>query len=129
MFDGVHMGHRKLLSAAVRMAAETGAVPVAYTFSNSPQSIFRDPPPILTLPEEKAEIIRALGLEVQMEAFTEKFASQQPLEFIEMLMDQYDLRGVVCGFNYHFAASGLEIPRCSGSLERGTGFKPALCPP
>lgn len=128
MFDGVHMGHRKLLSAAVRMAAEMGAVPVAYTFSNSPQSIFRDPPPILTLPEEKAEIIRALGLEVQMEAFTEKFASQQPLEFIEMLMDQYDLRGVVCGFNYHFGSKRAGNPEVLREFGERNGFQTCVVP-
>jgi len=102
MFDGVHMGHRKLLSEARRMAEELNAIPVAHTFSNNPQSLFRAPPPVLTLPEEKRELIESLGLVVDMVPFTMETANTAPEAFLDMLSEKYDLKGVVAGFNYSF---------------------------
>lgn len=102
MFDGVHMGHRKLLFEAKRMAGELKAIPVAHTFSNNPQSLFRDPPPVLTLPEEKRELIESLGLVVDMVPFTHEIANTEPVAFLDMLSEKYDLKGVVAGFNYSF---------------------------
>ncbi|MGI6193340.1 MAG: riboflavin biosynthesis protein RibF [Christensenellales bacterium] len=102
MFDGVHMGHRTLLFEAKRMASELNAVPVAHTFSNNPQSIFRNTPPVLTLPEEKRELIESLGLMVDMVPFTPEIAHTEPEVFLDMLSEKYDLKGVVAGFNYSF---------------------------
>ncbi|MGI6150714.1 MAG: riboflavin biosynthesis protein RibF [Christensenellales bacterium] len=102
MFDGVHMGHRKLLFEAKRMAAELNAVPVAHTFSNNPQSLFRDPPPVLTLPEEKKELIESLGIMVDMVPFTQEIAQTAPEAFLDMLSEKFELKGVVAGFNYCF---------------------------
>ena len=51
MFDGVHMGHRRLLLKAAELAQRLGAQPVAFTFTNNPQTLFGAAPPVLTLPE------------------------------------------------------------------------------
>ncbi len=102
MFDGVHMGHRKLLFEAKRMAEELGAIPVAQTFSNNPQTVFKKSPPVLTLPEEKKELIESLGLTVDMEPFTIEIAHTSPENYLELLTEKYDLLGIVAGFNYRF---------------------------
>ncbi len=102
MFDGVHMGHRKLFFEARRMAGERNALPVAHTFSNNPQSLFRNPPPVLTLPEEKKELIESLGLAVDMVPFTMETARTEPEDFLAALREKFDLKGVVAGFNYCF---------------------------
>lgn len=102
MFDGVHMGHRKLLFEAKKMAEELNALPVAHTFSNNPQALFRNPPPVLTLPEEKKELIEALGITVDMVPFTMDIARTRPEDFLGILTEKFDLKGVVAGFNYCF---------------------------
>ena len=87
MFDGVHMGHRRLLLKAAELAQRLGAQPVAFTFTNNPQTLFGAAPPVLTLPEEKAALIGSLGLQVHMEPFTMEFASQSPEGFLQKLME------------------------------------------
>jgi len=102
MFDGVHMGHRQLLSVAADMAREKNAVAVAHTYSNSPQSVFGKAPPILTLPAEKKRIMEELGILVDMELFTREVAGTEPEAFIAQLAERFTICGLVAGFNHFF---------------------------
>ena len=129
MFDGVHLGHRTLLRQAAALAKAQGAQPVAYTFSNNPQSLFGAAPPVLTLPEEKAELIRSLGLSVDMEPFTLEFASQSPEEFLHRLMERYALKGIVAGFNYHFGKKRQGDAALMLEFGRRFGFEVCILPP
>lgn len=104
MFDGVHIGHRKLMRVAVALAKELNAQPVAFTFLNSPRSLFMKAPPMLMLPEEKRETIERLGLKADMREFTLKFSQQTPDEFLGNLMDTYEVRGIISGFNFMFGS-------------------------
>ena len=48
MFDGVHIGHQKLIQTAVSAANRLHAMPAVYTFSNHPLSILGGRPRLLT---------------------------------------------------------------------------------
>ena len=39
-FDGVHIGHQKILKSAVQMATKLGGKPACFTFSNHPRELF-----------------------------------------------------------------------------------------
>src|SRR2546422_8194349 len=63
VFDGVHLGHREILGAAVTRAREGGMVAVACTFEPHPMEVLqpgRAPAPIATL-DERLELIGATG--------------------------------------------------------------------
>ena len=40
MFDGMHVGHKKIIDAAVLIARQSGLVPAVFTFKNHPQELF-----------------------------------------------------------------------------------------
>jgi riboflavin kinase / FMN adenylyltransferase len=62
-FDGLHLGHRQLISTAVERARSLGFLSAVLTWEPHPNAVIRPDQPVqlLTSPEEKAELISALG--------------------------------------------------------------------
>lgn len=102
MFDGVHVGHQTLLKQTACLAEKLGAKPVAYTFLNHPQSVFGNPPLILTTPEEKWDLISRMDVDPIMVPFTKELSYQEPVAFLRVLEERFCVKGLVAGFNYHF---------------------------
>jgi riboflavin kinase / FMN adenylyltransferase len=76
-FDGVHVGHRSLLSRTVDAARERNARSVAVTFDRHPREILTpgEEPRLLTTVERKASLIAAIGIDVLVVLeFTEPFS-------------------------------------------------------
>lgn len=108
-FDGVHIGHARLISEAVQLAGEYAVPSVALTFDRHPLSLIRPEatPPALTSPEEKRRRLAALGLDALIEhPFTAEFAALSPDEFFELLRRSLRPRALVVGFNYTFGRKG-----------------------
>jgi riboflavin kinase/FMN adenylyltransferase len=90
-FDGVHLGHRSLLSRTVDAARERDARSVAVTFDRHPREILTpgEEPRLLTTVERKASLIAASGIDalVVLE-FTEPFSNITAEEFVrDVLVD------------------------------------------
>jgi len=65
VFDGVHRGHQQLVTRMVEAAHSTNKVAIVLTFAPHPAAALgREPPPLLTTVEERAEYLTALGLDV-----------------------------------------------------------------
>jgi riboflavin kinase/FMN adenylyltransferase len=93
-FDGVHLGHRRILEAVRARAAALGAEPLALTFEPHPrQFLFPDAKTsLLTAPREKTALIKALGVRVVTLPFDAATAALTAEEFAtEVLMRR--LRG------------------------------------
>jgi len=106
VFDGVHLGHRAILGAAVAHARAIGSPAVACTFDPHPLEVLqpdRAPLPITTL-DERLELIAACGVdEAVVLAFTRELAAMEPEAFVkDVLVDRLDARQVVVGFNHRF---------------------------
>ena len=105
-FDGVHIGHRRLLCAA-RDAAEgiPSCAAAAWTFT----SLAKDNPavPALTTPEEKLHQFAAAGLDYAILEDFDAVRSRSAKDFTEnYLMDRLHAAAVVCGFNFRFGRGG-----------------------
>ena len=101
-FDGVHLGHRRILGAAAAWAAANGCVPAAFTFHfGEKRTKGAD---ILTL-SERCRRIRGAGAErVLCEEF-DAIAELSPEEFVEkILCEKLDAAAVFCGDNFRFGA-------------------------
>lgn len=108
-FDGVHIGHAKLIREAVRLAGEFSVSSAALTFDRHPLSLIRPEavPRALTSPEEKRDRLAALGLAALIEhPFTPEFAALSPDEFFSLLYESLHPRALVVGFNYTFGRKG-----------------------
>jgi riboflavin kinase / FMN adenylyltransferase len=111
-FDGVHLGHRSLLSAAVEAARERGSRSVAVTFDRHPREILTpgQEPRLLTTIERKASLIADCGIDVLVVLeFTESFSTIIAEDFVrDVLIDGIHAVHVRVGpdFNFGHRAAG-----------------------
>ena len=108
-FDGVHLGHRKLIAEAVSLAGQLHVPSAALTFDRHPLSLIRpDAVPLpLTTPEEKERLLSRLGLDVLIvQPFTQEFSQLSPDAFFGQLYASLHPRALVVGFNYTFGRKG-----------------------
>jgi len=109
-FDGVHLGHQKILQIVVDRAREIGVLGMVFTFEPHPLKILAPDrcPPLLTTFHEKMKLLQKLNLDIVLFArFTEEFASQHPEEFIQrILWDKLRVKEVYVGYNHTFGRGG-----------------------
>ncbi|MGN0975323.1 MAG: bifunctional riboflavin kinase/FMN adenylyltransferase [Gemmiger sp.] len=102
-FDGVHLGHRAVMGAAVECASANGLTPAAFTFSLPAGNTLKGGR--LLSPEEKHRRITALGVEEYMEPAFESFRSLSPEDFVNhILKNCFRAKAVFCGDNFTFGA-------------------------
>jgi riboflavin kinase/FMN adenylyltransferase len=105
-FDGIHLGHQRVLGFTLTMAKDTGAVATALTFEPPPLKILRPEtaPPRISTNQQRMEWFAALGMEAAVVLpFTKELAELTPEEFVEeLLVQQLSVKSVVVGDNFHF---------------------------
>ncbi len=109
MFDGVHLGHRRLIETTVALARADGIPSAVDTFETHPLRVLcpeRAPAQLLTN-EQRARRMAALGVDVLvMRPFTLAYAAQPPELFLERLCETLRPRHIVVGYNYTFGRKG-----------------------
>ena len=103
-FDGVHAGHRKLLSLA---AEKKGGITKSAVFTFSvPTSRIKSGISLLTSPEERYPLFREIGIELLILADFEDIAALSHEQFArDILFDQCHVRRALCGFNFRYGRS------------------------
>jgi len=107
MFDGVHTGHRQLLSQLTQKAKELNGEAVVITFWPHPRMVLQqdaDKLRFLTSPEERTKLFSQLGIDhLLLIPFTQKLANLTAEEFIKkFLVDQIGIKHLLVGFNHRF---------------------------
>jgi len=104
-FDGVHLGHRRILEALIRESREAGLDPVLVTFEPHPRYYFKpeEKPSLLTTPWEKAELLKAWPVEVIPLAFDRELAELEADAFVEgFLKERLGGRRFLLGHDHRF---------------------------
>src|SRR5258708_5505283 len=105
-FDGIHLGHQRLLQHCIALGKESGAVATALTFEPLPQKVLRpdSAPARISTNEQRLEWFAALGMEAAVVLpFTMELSRLAPEEFVdEILVRQLQVRAVVVGDNFRF---------------------------
>lgn len=121
-FDGVHLGHREVLSAVVREARELGIRAVAITFDPHPERFLRPDraPRLLTPLDEKVRLLALTGIDaVVLLPFDASLAGLTAEEFVHgILVEQIGVCSLHEGGNFrfgHHAQAGVEELRAFGA--------------
>ena len=130
MFDGVHIGHKKLIDTAVLIAKARGLVPAVYTFSNHPQELLGHSVNRLCSNEDRVKYMTALGIKlVDMVEFTKQIRSLPPKEFIDMLAERLNPAVIVAGYNYTFGMKKAGDTAMREKLATARNIDAAVIPP
>ncbi len=117
-FDGMHPGHRAVISRAVDKARQMKKKAMVYTFSTIPRALFADAPKMLMSAEDREKEMLKMGVsEVVMVDFTKEIAEMSPEAFVKMLFETYHPCAIVAGEDYSFghkARGNMEMLRTFG---------------
>ena len=104
-FDGVHRGHQAVLAEVTRRARAGKLTSVLVTFDPHPLAVVNPPaaPKLLTLSEEKKDLVTAAGIEqFVLMPFTPAVAQLDAEAFVRRLCDEYAMRELVMGYDHGF---------------------------
>ena len=100
MFDGVHIGHRAVITRALN---DGRFVPSVFTFSHTGTLKSGG---FLQTNKKRQEMLSQLGVEDVFEGDFTALRNLSPVDFVEMLVSQLHAKAIVCGFNFHFGKNG-----------------------
>ena len=105
-FDGVHLGHQKVIQTAVDEAQKKGRKAAVMTFHPHPSVVLKQlnkRNDYLTPIEEKADLIRKLGVdELYIVKFDEAFSQVSSQEFVDDYLIKLNVKHVVAGFDFTY---------------------------
>lgn len=105
-FDGVHIGHQALFHEVIEKADAIDGTSIAMTFDPHPSRVLQknNNPALITLQEQKAELIERSGMQVLIcIPFTKQFASLSAEDFIKnLLIDKIGMKAIIVGGDYTF---------------------------
>ncbi|MFA6172209.1 MAG: bifunctional riboflavin kinase/FAD synthetase [Kiritimatiellales bacterium] len=105
-FDGVHIGHRKVISTAVEQAVARGGEAWVFTFNPHPAKVLNPEkaPPLISAETCRLRQFEALGVHgVIAVPFDKTFAHTEPEQFLSNLWKKLpSLSGIVCGTDWSF---------------------------
>ncbi|MGH3081464.1 MAG: riboflavin biosynthesis protein RibF [Gaiellaceae bacterium] len=97
-FDGVHLGHRRVIEAAKAAGLPTSVL----TFDPHPRLVLGNQVELLTTLERRVELLAELGVEVVVVRFTPDMALATPEEFADSTLRPLGAEVVVAGANFRF---------------------------
>ncbi len=105
-FDGIHLGHKKLIDKVIADAEKSGGRSFLVTFNPHPRSIVSKDfeLKLLTNLKEKTKILDSLGMQnLFILNFTKEISQLTAEEFFKkFIINGIGLRKIVIGFNHHF---------------------------
>jgi riboflavin kinase/FMN adenylyltransferase len=98
-FDGVHLGHRRVIEAALAAGPQAAVV----TFDPHPRAALGNRVELISTLERRLELIESLGVsETLVLPFTPDLSLQTPEEFARNVLEPMGARVVVAGANFRF---------------------------
>ena len=106
VFDGLHLGHQRIMQTVVERAKVVGAVPTAITFDPHPRAVLHpdSAPPLLQTLDQRLANFEVLGIEQAIVIpFDREFASQPAEDFLaEIVHDRLQAKEVYLGKGFAF---------------------------
>lgn len=129
VFDGVHIGHQKILQETVNTARSyPNGQAVVFTFKEHPDKILNleeAPPAFLTTLEERLDFFSSFGIDiVVLSKFDSHLANIEAEHFVtKILLSSFTLKAIVAGMNHRFGKNAEGDIFLLERLGRQFGFK------
>ena len=108
VFDGVHLGHKYLISKLIEEAGQRNLLPGVVTFRQHPQEVVshKTKLPFLTDLAERTDLIKGEGIEIIIPlTFTTELAQLSARQFVGLLQKHLKMRGMVVGPDFALGRS------------------------
>ncbi|CAN5374426.1 bifunctional riboflavin kinase/FAD synthetase [soil metagenome] len=106
VFDGLHLGHQKIMETVVERAEVVDAIPTAITFDPHPRAVLypENSPPLLQTLDQRLANFEVLGIEQAIIIrFNNKFANQDAEKFLrEIIHERLQAKEVYLGHGFAF---------------------------
>src|SRR3954453_4260033 len=113
-FDGVHLGHRAVITAALEMAKRHGRPAFAVTFEPHPRRFFSPNTPQFRLSDETAKLRLLAGTGLAgavVMTFDKRRAGTSAQDFIHHdLIERLGISGIAVGYDFHFGKGRVGSP-------------------
>ena len=109
MFDGVHLGHRKVIEKVTSVARENNLPAIAITFDIHPRKILGNAPAMICSLEHRLQLLSNLGLDaVWVISFTKDFSRVTAEEFTDKyLLKRLQATAVILGESGNYGYRGI----------------------
>ncbi|WP_397363819.1 bifunctional riboflavin kinase/FAD synthetase [Olleya sp. R77988] len=105
-FDGVHLGHQKIINRLVEIANTDGLQPSLLTFFPHPRMVLQKDANIklINTINEKEQLLKRFGISnLIVKEFTKEFSRLKADRFVEdILIDQLKAKYIIIGYDHHF---------------------------
>ncbi len=125
-FDGVHLGHRKLIELLKEESQQHGTGSMVYTFCTHPRKILMPDKHIylITDNEKRAEIMEGMGVDMLYLEDFNKVKDMTAEAFVKnILVDSFKAKSVIVGYNYRFGNKGEGDAEILKKFGEKFGFK------
>ncbi len=106
-FDGVHVGHRKIIQRVTELAKKINGESVLLTFFPHPRMVLypeQNDLRLINTIEERVELLKETGIDhLIIHPFTKKFSRITSLDFVrDILVTKLNTKKLVIGYDHHF---------------------------
>ncbi len=131
-FDGVHLGHQKILNTTKEIASSINGDCGAFTFAPHPVLVVRPEKGmklIVSDYQDRVKMIEKMGLDFSvLEYFSESFRTLSPKDFILFLQKKLNMIHLVVGDDYSFGKNREGNIEALEIMSREMGFKITVVP-
>jgi len=133
VFDGVHIGHRKVIKAVVRRARSLRLKSIVVTFDPHPLKVIRPKykvPSLISL-DHRIRLVKELGADtVAILRFTETVADFRPEDFVKhILINKLGAREIFVGENFYFGKGARADAETLKAVAGNLGIKVRIIKP
>lgn len=131
-FDGVHLGHRKVIRTLVSSARSRGEEAIVLTFARHPRAVLQQDARILRLltsPSEKVEMLKSLGVDrVEVLEFSREFSRMTAEEYLrDVVKARYGGAAILLGYDNRLGSDKL-TPELMGPVAARQGLDLIVVP-
>jgi len=132
VFDGVHLGHKYLISQLRELARQRNLLSGVITFRRHPQAVMspRTELPFLTDLSQRINLLKNEGVEAVIPlSFTRELAQLSARQFVSLLKEYLGMQGLVIGYDFALGSSREGTSDTLRALGQDMSFTVTVVPP